>query len=99
MIVKIITEGNLGKYFLQIIKKEIQNRKVANAPKFTLIILLKTSYKFIKISLCCSIFKSGLFNHNAQVTCHNAIVIQTDIKNQCKAVDGINVIYFVALNI
>ena len=38
---------------------------------------------------------NGSFNHNAQDICHKAIVIQTEIKNQCNAVVGIKVIYLV----
>lgn len=94
-IVKIITDGNFGKYFFQIIRKPNQNEKTINENIFVLARCFDISYKFIIISLCCSIWRAGLFNPNAQLICHKAIVTQTEIRNQWSAVDGINVIYFV----
>jgi len=99
IIVKTMTAGNLGKYFLQIIKKPRPNKKVINDVIFTFHIFLNNSYIFIAISWCCSIFKEGSFNHRAPDNCHKAIVIHTEIKNQWRAVDGISVIYFVSLKI
>ena len=49
-IVKTITAGNLGKYFLQKIKKLRPNQKVINDAIFTLHIFLNSSYIFIAIS-------------------------------------------------
>lgn len=43
----------------------------------------------------CILTNNDHLNHNAQDICHKAIVIQTEIKNQCNAVVGIKVIYLV----
>lgn len=42
--------------------------------------------------------KDGSFNQSAAHICPNAILIHTDIKNQCKTVEGSNVIYLVIFN-
>jgi hypothetical protein len=98
MIVNNITAGNVGLYFLNISKNHNQSQNNINETISTLDILLKTSNKFIYISLCWGIFNAGLFSHNHQLICHNAIVIQTDIKNQWSTVDGISVMYLVIFN-
>lgn len=94
-IVNTITDGNFGKYFFQIIKNQSQRLKTRRETILVETICFPTSIKFIKTSLCCGIQSDGSFNHSAPETCHKAMVIQTEIKNQCNAVDGISVIYFV----
>ena len=42
----------------------------------------------------CSSF-GRLFNQRDQLSCDKAIETQTEIKNQCNTVEGINVIYLV----
>lgn len=90
--VKTITEGNFGKYFFPTIKNPSQRENTITETIFVWKIFFPTSIKFIKTSLCWGIQSAGSFNHNAQETCQSAIVIQTEIKNQCNAVEGINVI-------
>ena len=39
----------------------------------------------------------GNANHSAELICQTAIEIHTQMRNQCSAVVGINVMYFVIL--
>lgn len=98
IIVRAITAGNFGANFFKVSKNTNQRKNIIKEATFISVKYLKISKTFIKASLCCSNFKAGSFSQNAQGNWLRAIVIQTDIKNQWRAVDGIRVIYLVNLN-